>query len=106
MKVRGDSLITATFVVSSMNVLAAVTALVLRIVNKITGLNLSYFSPGCSNAYNNLKYGYTYLSLKVQFIANIGVIVAGLLVAILLFGPCRSPCKAEQSSAPEGEEEK
>lgn len=99
MKVRGDNLITANFIISTLAVLIGITAAILRIVYKATGFDLSSFTPGCTNAYNNIKYSFTYLSLRVQFIANIVAVVTGIISVILLILPLMSIWKEKDQKS-------
>jgi len=108
MKVKNDKLITATFVILCLGFLAAVAALVLRIIKGTTGLGLSYFDPGCTNAYNTAKYKYAYLSIKAQFIGNIVAVATSLVVILVLIPPLLGVCKGKgennDKNAKEGEQ--
>jgi len=95
MKVRGQKLIVASFVISFIGLLTATAALVVRIINKTTGIGLEYFSPLCTNSYNNTKYSYSYLSFKAQFVGNILGVVVALINSLLLFMPTLIMCKSK-----------
>lgn len=99
MKVRGDNLITANFIISTLGVLVGITGAILRVVYKATGFDLSYFTPGCANNYNNIKYGFTYLSLRVQFIANIAAVVTGIISVVLLILPLMAIWKGKDQKS-------
>lgn len=48
MSVHRNRLIVVTFILSILVTGAGITGLILRIIEDKTGINLSYFSPGCN----------------------------------------------------------
>jgi hypothetical protein len=92
MKVFGRKLVIACFIISILVALIGIAALIPRIVYGTTGINLNYFLPGCTSNiyYTNIKFGFTYISLKIQLGANIAAILAGALSFVLLLQPVKS----------------
>lgn len=65
-------------------------ALVLRILNDLTGFNLDYFYPLCTNTYSDYKFGFTYRSILIEFGVNCFALVCGILLCIFYLIPLRA----------------
>lgn len=82
-----NTLITVNLVIVLLCLGATLTSLILRVVYGDTGIKLSYFYPSCNKPYFNIKFGYTYLSLLVQFIALGVAALFSIIAAIFLILP-------------------
>jgi hypothetical protein len=95
MNAHRNRLIVASFIFSILAAGASIAALVLRILNDQTGINLSYFLPGCSAVYATAKFNYAYRSILIAFIANCVAIASSLLVFMLLVCPLKAVVKSK-----------
>ena len=66
MNEQPKKLIIITIITSLLYTMIAISTLVLRIINNLTGINLDYFYPFCTTSvYANYKFGFTYLSILI-----------------------------------------